>query len=325
MATRKTRSTAILAKAEVTYALDPTPDGPNNAMLVTNLAITPLNSQNVDRDLVRSYFGASEQLLGTRYVEMSFDCEFAGSGTVATAPAWAPLVLACGMAQTLTAVVRADYLPITDTLGSVTIYWYDDGVLHKATGCRGNMRVTMRIGERPMLSFTFTGIYATPTANANPALTLTAWKTPQVVVDTNSSDVTFGATHSTTLAPAFVGGTVYPSQGMEVDMGNAVSFIPLLGGETVEITERAVSGSVTLDLTAAQEVTLMSAVEAGTLQTLGLLHGTVANRKSGIWIPQVQLINPAKAEINGKRLISFDLRCVPTSGNDEIRLITSYA
>lgn len=327
MASRLIRNTAILAKIETTYGVDPTPTGAANAMLVTNLSITPLNATNVDRDIIRSYLGGSEQLLGTRFVEMSFDVEAVGSGTVAVAPAWAPLVEACLCTETVTATFRVDYTPKTNAGSddSVTIYWYDDGVLHKATGARGNLTVGMPVGGIPKLGFKFIGIYNTPTAVSNPATTLTAFMQPQVVTDSNTGDITMGGTHSTTIAPAIVGGTAYPSQGIEVDFGNSVNFTPLLGGETIDTTARSVTGKMVLDLTAAQEVSMIAAAEAGTLTTLGLSHGTVANRKFMLWMPAVQLINPGKAEINGKRMVSFDLRILPNTGNDEIRLITSFA
>lgn len=325
MANRIIRNTAILAKIEATYALDPTPTGAANAMLVSGLSITPINAQNVDRDVIRPYLGASEQLLGTRYVEMSFTVELAGAGTVATAPAWGALMRACGMGEVITATFRVDYVPVSTAFESVTIYWHDDGVLHKATGVRGNATISMKSGGRPEMNFKFTGIYSTPTAVANPTVVLTAFKTPQVVVDANSGDVMFGGTHTTTVAPAITGGTAYPSQGLEIDLGNSVSFTSLLGGETVNLTQRSVTGKVTLDLTAAQEVTLMTAVEAGTLQTIGLSHGTVANTtKAMVWLPAAQLINPQKADDNGKRLVSFDIRATPLTGNDEIRVITSF-
>lgn len=324
MANRLIRNTAILAKKETTYGTDATPTGAANALLVSNLSINPINANLVDRDIIRPYLGASEQLLGTRYVEMGFDVEFVGAGTVATAAAWGPLLLGCGMAETVVATFRVDYTPVSTAFDSLTIYWYDDGVLHKATGCRGNVQINMRVGERPVLSFKFTGIYSTPTAASNPSVTLTAWKTPQVVTDANTQDTVFGGTHTTGTTPAITGGTPYPSQGIEIDMGNSVNFTALLGGETVDITQRAASGKVTLDLTAAQEVTLITAVEGATLQTLGLIHGTVANQKAMVWLPSVQLTNPQKAEANGKRLVSFDFRCVPTAGNDEVRLITSF-
>ncbi len=325
MANRIVRNTAILAKIETTYGVDAVPTGAANAMLVSGLSINPINAQNVDRDVIRPYLGASEQLLGTRYVEMSFTVELAGAGTVATAPAWGALMRACGMAEVITATFRADYVPISTAFESVSIYWYDDGLLHKATGVRGTVTLSLKAGGRPEMAFKFTGIYSTPTAAANPSVTLTAFKVPQVVVDANSGDVIFGGTHVTTTAPAITGGTAYPSQGLELDLGNSVNFTPLLGGETVDLTQRSVSGKVTLDLTAAQEATFMQAVELGTLQTVGLMHGTVPNvTKVGIWLPAVQLINPQKTDVNGKRLVSFDMRCTPLVGNDEIRVITSF-
>lgn len=325
MANRLIRNTAILLKTETTYNDGTTtPAGASDALLVSNLSINPLNAQNVDRDIIRPYLGGSEQLLGTRYVELGFDLELAGSGTVATAPPWAAALLSCGFAQTLTATIRADYTPISTAFPSATIYWYDDGVLHVARGCRGTAQVNMRVGERPVMSMRFTGIYTTPTAASNPSVTLTAWKTPQVVTDANTQDTTFGGTHNAAEAPAITGGTSYPSQGIELDIGNSVNFTPLLGGETVDITQRTVTGRITLDLTAAQEVTLIGAVEGGTLQSLGLIHGTVANQKVMLWMPSVQLTNAQKADLNGKRLVSFDLRVLPSSGNDELRIVTSF-
>lgn len=325
MANRLIRNTAILLKTETTYNDGTTtPAGASDALLVSNLSINPLNAQNVDRDIIRPYLGGSEQLLGTRYVELGFDLELAGSGTVATAPAWAAALLSCGFAQTLTATIRADYTPVSTAFPSATIYWYDDGVLHVARGCRGTAQVNMRVGERPVMSMRFTGIYTTPTAASNPSVTLTAWKTPQVVTDANTQDTTFGGTHNASVAPAITGGTSYPSQGIEIDIGNSVNFTPLLGGETVDITQRTVTGRITLDLTAAQEVTLIDAVEDGTLQSLGLIHGTVANQKVMLWMPSVQLTNAQKADLNGKRLVSFDLRVLPSSGNDELRIVTSF-
>lgn len=325
MANRLIRNTVILLKPEVTYGTDPTPTGGANALLVSNLSINPFNVTTVDRDLIRSYLGASEMLLGARYVEMGFDLELSGAGTVAVAPAWGNSLLACAMAETITATFRADYTPVSSAFGSCTIYWYDDGVLHKATGARGAPVFKLGINQRPVISYKFLGLYSTPTAVSNPSTTLTAWKAPQLICEANTLDLTFGGTHSTSVAPAIATGTTYPSQGIEVDMGIKVDFNALLGGETVDITARAATAKVTLDLTAAQEVTMMAAAEAATLQTVGLSHGTTANQKVLIWLPSVQITNVQKAEANGKRLISLDLRCLPSaSGNDEVRIVTSF-
>jgi hypothetical protein len=324
MANRLIRNTAILLKAEATYGTDPTPTGSANAMLVSNLSITPINAQNVDRDIIRPFLGGSEQLLGTRYVEMGFDLELAGSGTVATAPAWAPALLAAGFAQTLTATIRADYLPISTSIPSNTIYWYDDGVLHKLSGGRSNAVLKLNQGAKPVITFTYTGLYSTPTATALPTITTTAWKTPQIPTSAFSQSLTLGASHNTALTPAFTGGTAYPSQGIEIDLGNSVNFNALIGGEDVTISQRSVSAKITIDADASQEVAFMTQVESATLTSIGMIHGTVANNKVGVFMPSCQLINPTKAELNGKRLVSFDVRSLPVSGNDELRIFTSF-
>lgn len=321
MANRLVRNTAILAKTEVTYGVDPVPTGGANAILISNQQVNPLVANNVDRAVVRPYLGGSEQLVGTRYKEVSFDVELVGSGTAGTAPAWGPLLRACGMAETVTASTRVDYLPVSTGFESVTIYYYDDGVQHVLLGARGTVQPNLRIGEIPKLSFRFVGIDGGDTAVANPAVTLTNFRTPLVVVDANSGDVTFGATHSSSGAPVLTAGTIYPSQGLELDLGNAVNFTPLLGGETVDITDRQATGRLSLDLTAAQEVTFIGNVKSATVQSLGITHGTVAGFKSLLFMPSVQLINPGKAELNGKRLISYDLRVNPSAGNDELRLV----
>jgi hypothetical protein len=318
---RYIRNTVILAKIEATYKTDPVPTGAANAILVSNVTINPLNANNVNRDLIRAYFGGSEDLVGTAYVEATFDVEYQSSATLGTAPAWGPLIRACGFAETIIAVTRVDYLPISTAFESVTIYWYDDGVLHKMLGVRGDFTLKLGIGERPVFSFKFLGIDGGVTAVANATPTLTAWKVPQVITDANTLDVTFGATCSPTGAPALAGGTTQISQGLEISAGLGVNYTPLLGDESIDLTSRDMTGKVKIDLTAANEVTFMATVKAATLQSVGLSHGTVSTLKMIVFAPSVQLINPSKEEVNGRRLIGFDLRVLPSIGNDDLRIV----
>jgi hypothetical protein len=320
--TRFVRNTVILAKEEVTVGTDPTPTGGSNAMLVSNLTINPLNAQNVSRDLVRGFKGGSEQLVGTRFVECGFDIELVGSGTVGTAPAWGALMKACGWSELATADVRVDYTLVSTGEKSVTIYWYDDGVLHKLLGARGNVMIKLNSGGRPVLSFSFKGLDGGISAVSNATPTLTAFKTPLVVTEANTANLTFGATHDDESdPPALVTGTAYPSLGMEFNLGNRVEHIPLLGGESVEIVDRDASCTFQLELTAAQEVTFMANVKSAALTSVGLIHGTVDGYKSLLFLPFVQQINPAKQEQAGKRMNGYEGRVVPSLGNDEARLV----
>lgn len=320
MATRYLRNTVILAKIESTYGVDPTPTEGANAILISDVNITPLNSQNVDRNLVRPYMGGSEQLIGPVSVEISFSVEFAGAGAAGTAAPYGPLLRACGFAETLSASVRAEYNLVTPVADSVTIYGFWDGAKHVIKGCRGSVSIDLTSGNRPLLQFKFTGLDGGITAASPSALTLTGFKTPLVVSEPNTGDVTLGCTY-TAATPTLTGGTGYPSQGLSIDLGNSVQYVPLLGGESVEITDRSVSGSFVLDLTAANEATFMTNVKANTLQAAGIMHGTTAGYKVMVFMPAVQLINPQKVNVNGKLMIGFDLRILPSSGNDELKIV----
>lgn len=212
---RYLRATAILAAIEATVGVDAVPTGAANALLISNVNITPLNVSNVDRDLIRGYFGASEQLAGTAFVQVTFEVELAGSQTAGTAPAWGPLLRACGFAETLaTGPARVEYSPITSSVPSLTIYYHLDGVLHKLLGARGNCDIKAELGGIPKLSFSFSGIDGGVAVVANPALTLTAWRAPVVINDANSGDVTFGGALAT---GAITGGTGYPGKGLTVN------------------------------------------------------------------------------------------------------------
>lgn len=97
------RKRSILAKIESVYATDPTPTGAANAILVKNLNINPLSPTVVGRDLIRPYLGEFDQLIANKHVEIDFEVEIAGSGTAGTAPAYGPLLRACGLSETILA------------------------------------------------------------------------------------------------------------------------------------------------------------------------------------------------------------------------------
>jgi hypothetical protein len=316
---RLIRNTAILAKIEATYNTDPTPTGGANAILVSNASFD-INYTNVPRELIRGYLGSSEHLVGTRSVDIGFDVEMSGSGDAGlTAPAWAPLLKACGFAET-DAGAYFEYVPLSDTFPSLTIYYYDDGALHKATGCRGNCDFKWPLGGKPVMSFKFVGIDAGTTAAANPALTLTAFQRPVAITNPNAGDILVGPTYS---AGALSGGTAYPSQGLSVGMGNSVQYTPLLGGESVDIVAREAGGNANLELTAAQEVTFRTDIDANTLTSLGFSYGTVSGNIIVAYMPAVQRVNPKLTELNGRRLIGMDLRLLPSAGNDEIKIVVT--
>jgi hypothetical protein len=318
---RIAKKTVVLVKVETTPGTDSVPTGAANAIQVMDLNITPLDASNIDTNPITSYFGGGVQLVGTASVKCSFSVLLAGSGTPATAPAWGALLLACGNAETtgLLTPNRVEYLPATDALKTVTIYWYDDGLLHKLLGTFGNVKLSAKSGEAPKLTFDFVGLDGGVTAVANATAVLTGWRVPVGVTKANVTDINLGGTYA---AGAITGGTLYNSTGITLDWGNSISFAPLLSKEEVVFADRDMTGTISLDLTAAQEVTQMASVKANTLTSMAFVLGTVAGNKIMLHMPSVQLINPKKEEFNGMRLIGFDLRVLPVAGNDELRIVS---
>lgn len=323
---RYTRNTAVLVKVETTQNTDAAPTEAANAFLVSNQRINPLVANNVDRALTRPYFGASEQLVGSAHVEVSFDVELVGSGTQGTAPAWGVLLRTAAMAATVSADERVDYLPVTDAQESATVYYFDSGVLHKLLGAKADVQINAKVGEIARASVTYRGLYGGVEADAPGALTLSAWRTPQVTTHAFSAGITLGASLSATpSAVALTGGTAYPSMGLELSLGNQVEHTVLLGREAIDVVDREVTGKVMLELTAAQEVSFMGLVRANTVQSMAFAHGTVEGDRLMLFAPRVQLLNPTKEELNGRRLVGFDVRCVPDgAGNNELRVVTSF-
>lgn len=320
MPNRYERNTAVLFKQESTYGTDSVPTNTTDALLLRKFSCKPLDIKYVNREVVRPYFGKDADLVGSSFVSGSFEVELAGSGALGTAPMWGRILRAAGFAEAVTASTRVDYTPVSTGLESATLYYYDDGVLKKALGLRCNITgFRMGYGELPALSVDFMALDGGDTAVASPALTLTAWKAPLPVNQANSGQLTIGCTYS---AGALVGGTAFPSRGLELSLGAQLGFVELLGGESIDMTDRDVTGKITLDLTAAQEITNLGIVKAGTMQGIGLLHGTAAGYKVLTHLPAVQLKNPVKDTLNGRRVITYDLKSVPVSGNDEWRIVS---
>lgn len=103
------RRRVILAKIEGTYGVDSAPTGAANAILVRSLDVTPLDADVVSRDVVRPFLGSQGNLIAGQKVTVSMEIELAGSGTAGSAPAYGPLLRACGLAEVLTAA------PVTGT------------------------------------------------------------------------------------------------------------------------------------------------------------------------------------------------------------------
>ena len=302
------RKRLILAKAEATYGTDSTPAG-SDAVLVRNLDITPVQADVVSRDLVRPFMGNSDQFLANTRVECTFEVELAGSGTAGTAPRFGALLKACGLSETVVASTSVTYAPVSSSFSSVTIYYNVDGVLHKVTGARGNVEMTCQIAQIPVLKFTMTGIYNSPTDTAQPSVTYTNQATPLIFKNGNTSAFQFFS-----YSGAF-------SQ-VSLNLANSIVYRELVGGTKEAVfTDRKPSGTVMLEAPTIAAKDFFSLAAGTSTGNLTFLHGTTAGNRVTFTASQVDIAQPAYADDNGVQMLSVPYVALPTTaGNDELSL-----
>lgn len=321
MPSRNIIDTAALFKNEAVYGVDIVPAGAADAVLLKNFEIETVEKL-VPRELLRTWFGSDPGLPAYSLIKGKFTVEIAGAGAAGTAPMWGRMLRTSGFAEAITATTRVDYTLVSTALESASMYAYDSGVQKIALGLRTNI-TAMRLlhAQRPEMDFDFLALDGGDTAVVTPAQTLTAWKAPLPINTTNTGLVTLGCTYS---AGALSGGTTYPTKGVEVTaQGSSLEFQELLGGEAVDQHGRAAKARVTYDLTAAQEITFMAALKAGTVTSIGCVHGQVAGAKVGNFFAGAQMTSLKRDKgAAGKRLITVDYDLPPVSGNDEWRIFT---
>ena len=304
-----TRKRVILIEAESSYGTDPTPSA-TDVVLVRDLSITPQSSDVVNRDVVRPFLGASEQLLANTRVECTFSVELAGSGTAGTAPRYGSALKACGFSETVVANTSVTYAPVSSSFSSVTIHYNIDGVRHRVTGCRGTFVLNGAVGEIPSIDFTFTGIYNNPTDTALPTVTYGNQATPLVFKNGNTSGFSL-LSYSGAL------------MNITMDVGNSLVYRELVGGtKEVLITDRAANGSVTIEApTLAQKDYFTAALTDSSLGNLAFLHGTAAGNKVQLTSSKVDIGDVAYGEADGVAMLEIPYTLVPTAANNEVSLI----
>lgn len=304
------RKRLILAELETTYGTDPAPTEAANAILVRNVEVTPLEVETVNRELIRPFLGQADQLLAQERVLINFEVELAGSGAAGTAPAYGPLLQACRATETVVASTSVTYAPNSDaTPKSVTIYFNNDGVLHKATGCRGTFTINCEVGQIPTIAFEMTGIYSTPTDVAISGPTYANQATPLVFKNGNTSSFSVFS-YSGAL------------QSLSFELANEIIYRELVGGtKSVEVVNRAPSGEVVIEATTVAQKNFFDAATSSSTGNLTFVHGSSAGNIVTFTAAQIDLGGPSYADQDGVQMLNLPYIATPTSaGNNEFSL-----
>lgn len=309
-----TRNAVILAKKETTYGTDATPAGAN-AILVRNLSVTPQQAEFADRDVIRPFYGASESLPTGISAQIEFEVELQASGTLGVAPGWGPLLRACAFAETITAGASVAYSPVSSGFESLSLVYSlgsetSTRLLHKLLGARGTVQFVINSKAIPVMKYRFQGLYS---AVVDDTTTLTpdfsAFQTP---LTSNAKNTPTFALH----------GVSSPMAEFSLDVANTLAYRALIGEESIKLTDRKSTGSITFDATSVATKNWWDIARYATLGTLDLVHGLTAGKIIELSSSRVQLKDPQYKDDNGIAQLTMGTVFVPSSaGNDEL-LIT---
>lgn len=312
MAILKFRKKFLIAQMEAlgSYGVDTVPTG-SEAIETRGLAISPYQGNVVTQDIDRESLGAQSQVNTGPNTGLNFSCGYQGSGTAGTAPQFAKLLRACGFAETLVASTSATYDPVSTDYESLAAYYFHDGERHRCLGMRGNMTMNMARGALPLIGFEMRSLYERPTAPA------------AVTPDFSAAVDPIPLTKANTPTVEFLGYTGARLESLNLNMNNQVIYRNVPNGEEVFINDREITGQLAVEAPDIGTKNFWSDVESHQSLTTGainLVHGTAAGRIAALTAPKAQLSNIAMSDVDGLTIYTMDIRLLPDTGDDEIKL-----
>lgn len=302
------RRLAVVA-VETQYGVAPDPATATILEVVMLDAGNPYAGNTVERERMRYGFGNFEQINTGPSVERQIRVPFSGSGTAGEPPAYSPLLRACALSETIDATVGSEsvtYQPVSQGMDSVTIWWYEDGQVQEIRGARGTYEIGADAQSLPYWQFNLTGLYSRP---ENAPSVQGAESTVAGEVPINKQNSTFTMFN-------------YPArlQAFSQNSGNQVEYRNLVGYEGVHITDRRVTGNITIEAPALADFNAFEKVESHQLVTLGevtLTHGTAPGNIIKAEGLQAQAANITPSDNQGIMHYGMEIRYLPTGSNDD--------
>lgn len=307
-----TRKKFLIAKIESAYGSDPSPVGGSDAVQVTNLEVTPIESDNVQAATLQGFIGNSTRgtLVANKRVSVTFDVELSGSGTAGTAPAFGPLLKACGLSETVVAATSVTYAGVSSSFSSATIYCFYDGTRHKITGARGTVTFNMTAGQFPTASFVMTGIYNAPDDTAlSGSFTVANQAAALEINDTNVTTATFHGVTSVRL------------ESLDLALNNEVLYKETASSQEVLITNRTPGGTAVIEAPAVGTTDYFAKAAAVTTGNSSFVIGATGGNIITLTMAQTDITGVSYGDTNGVISLSMPYLALPTtSGNDEFSL-----
>lgn len=317
------REKLVIAALESTYGTDATPAG-TNAVQTQNLTPRYYEGDTVAEETDRSIVGGYPQVVTAPFAGGNCNVYIKGSGGAGVAPNADSFLRMAGFDPTITASTSVIYnLVAPADMESGSVYFYRSTQYQRVLGARANMELDITSGQLPRYTFDYTGLYLRPV-------------TQSIVTPTyNGLEATLPVNNTTTTLT--LGGVEFPMYSLQLNLNNQIARTNIAGLESVDITDREVTGTLRLRAPAIATKDFFADVEShvdgASTQALFLIvsdDGTTSTTNSGtatdgkvfeLSLPQTQLTSIGEEDVDGVTVYSFELSCVPTaSGNDEAQI-----
>lgn len=297
----------IAAKAEGTEGSAETLAGAD-AFLAENIVFNP-EMEMSPRDNMSASLSNFSQVAGARRATMEFDMELKGSGSAGTEPALGKLLKGCGFGESKSAGVSVTYTPASTGISSVSLTMYNDGVLYKIWGARGNVSLRCEKGKQARLHFIFTG--------ADYSVTDGAMLTSGVAYESTKPVPFLSATMTIDSYAALVGMMEFNMQNEVAlrDDANSVS-----GHKSAVITARRPMLTMDPEMVLVATYDFFGKLHSGNEGALSMVFSGGAGNICTITAPKVQYTKVGLADKSGLRSLGIDCQLNRNAGDDEISL-----
>lgn len=264
-----------------------------------------VGGQLLERGVANALLSNFATNVGARSATLTFRMEIKGAGAAGTAPAFAQVLKAMGMTETVNAGVSVAYAPSNTAPSSFTTALYEDGIRYQLLGCRATGRLIFRPGQPIIMEVTVVG----------------AW-------DDFTTASLLSPTYDSTVPPPLLSAAFsldsysLVASELDIDVNNTLElredFNTSSGYISAVITDRSVVGRLVTEAVPTATKDWFGLAEASTQGALTIKAGATAGNIITVTAPKVQWSLPTQNAIGGRSGIAMDLRLNRNSGGDEI-------
>lgn len=311
-----TRRRVLAAKIEAAEGTAEALTSADGGILVYDVLGLP-EIEQVERNPLTSSLSKFANVMGKQSGKITFKAELKGTGSAYSAinkPFLSPYLRACGFAETVDVTIGAEkvtYDPASSGAPSLTMGFYDDGMIYKYKGCRGSVKFSAQTGGIVMADFEFQGVLDSIIDGALLAPTYESVTPPNCLGVPVTLDAYAAVINSFNIEP-----------GIKVALRSDIS--QASGYRSALITDRKMTGKIDPEkvLVAAYDIHGKQKTGALIALTIGPIGSTQYNKVT-FTAPKAQITAVGNGEREGITVADLTLKFNRNTGDDEIRLVYS--